>query len=82
MPTPGSPPTRTSDAGTSPPPRTRSSSGTPVGMRLGLLGLDVDEAEQRARRRDGRGVGLLGRSSTSVPNVPQHGHLPNQRPDE
>ena len=47
MPTPGSPPTSTSEAGTSPPPSTRSSSATPVEMRVGLLGHDVDEAERR-----------------------------------
>ncbi len=33
LPTPGSPPTSTSDPGTSPPPSTRSSSPSPVGMR-------------------------------------------------
>ena len=33
LPTPGSPPTSTSEAGTMPPPSTRSSSGTPVEMR-------------------------------------------------
>ena len=47
-----------------------------------LLGLDVDEAEQwpcgpRPWRRPARPA-----SSTSVPNVPHDGHLPNQRPDE
>ena len=51
LPTPGSPPTRTSDAGTSPPPSTRSSSGTPVAIRFALLGRDVDESH----RRPGRG---------------------------
>ena len=33
LPTPGSPPSRTRDPGTSPPPRTRSSSAIPTGMR-------------------------------------------------
>src|SRR5216117_322789 len=81
LPTPGSPPTRTSDAGTSPPPSTRSSSGTPVGMR------SASSACTSAKRSKGFGGAFAAddaerTSSTSVPNSPQPGHLPNQRPAE
>src|SRR5690606_38429046 len=38
LPTPGSPPTRTTDPGTSPPPSTRSNSPTPVGNRASSVG--------------------------------------------
>src|SRR5207248_10258971 len=82
LPTPGSPPTSTSDAGTRPPPSTRSSSGTPVGIR------SASSASTSTRRSSGRAADLAAPfgsardSSTSVPNSPQPGHLPNQRPDE
>ena len=46
---------------------------------LGLGGVDVDEPQQRLRRRDAAGTSG-GPSSTSVPNASQPGHLPNQRP--
>ena len=48
LPIPGSPLTRTSEAGTRPPPRTRSSSGTPVGRR------SASEASTSTSRRSGR----------------------------
>ena len=80
FPTPGSPPTSTSEAGTSPPPSTRSSSETPVEILAGLL-----------RRTSSRSTGFAAEgattesepcsSSTSVPKAPQPGHFPSQRPD-
>ena len=51
FPTPGSPPTRTSEAGTRPPPSTRSSSGDARRDPLGLLDLDLGEPQQRLRAR-------------------------------
>ena len=48
FPTPGSPPTRTSEAGTRPPPSTRSSSPTPVGIRA------VSSASTSTSRSGGR----------------------------
>ena len=78
LPTPGSPPTSTSEAGTRPPPSTRSSSATPVGMR----------SPSSALTSTSRNVGFEGAaapaasSSTSVPKAPQDGHLPNHRPAE
>ena len=72
MPTPGSPPTSTSEAGTSPPPSTRSSSGTPVEMPLGLLGDDVDEAKRRPRQAR--------RAGTPALSARGHG-LGDQRPE-
>ena len=79
LPTPGSPPTSTSDAGTSPPPSTRSSSGTPVGMRAAS---SASTSTRRSSGRRGGGCGALrpGAPRASVPNEPQPGHLPNQRP--
>src|SRR4029077_9219055 len=78
LPTPGSPPTSTSEAGTSPPPSTRSSSATPVGIR------SASSALTSISRRVGLAalppLALADTSSTSVPNSPQEGHLPNQRP--
>ena len=47
LPTPGSPPTSTSDAGTSPPPSTRSSSGTPVGIRSASSALTSTSRSER-----------------------------------
>ncbi len=49
---------------------------------LGLLGLDVDQAQERLRGRGGRAARVNFDSSTSVPNSPQPGQRPNQRPDE
>ena len=80
MPTPGSPPTSTSDAGTSPPPSTRSSSGTPVEIR------SDSSATTSTSRSGARAAPLLpprgtGASATIVPNSPQPGQRPSQRPD-
>jgi hypothetical protein len=81
LPIPGSPLTRTRLAGTSPPPSTRSSSVTPVGIRSASV------ASTSTRRSSGRPAGAvfpLGaaaiRSSTSVPQLPQAGHLPSHLP--
>src|SRR5262245_33593480 len=77
FPTPGSPPSRTSEPGTSPPPSTRSSSGTPVAIRSASC------ASTSTRRRSlgaSAGRGPPSRSSTSVPNAPQPGQRPSQRP--
>ena len=48
---------------------------------LRLLGVDVDEPEERLRGGLG-GAATGGVSSTSEPNALQPGHLPNQRPAE
>ena len=47
-----------------------------------LLGLDVDEPQERLRRRLGRRETWPTTSSTSVPKAAQPGHFPNQRPAE
>src|SRR5581483_2596855 len=77
LPTPGSPPTRTSDAGTRPPPSTRSSSSTPVGIRR------ASSTSTSTRRNGGRAAAASAapsRSSASVPKAPQPGQRPSQRP--
>ena len=80
FPTPGSPPTRTSEAGTSPPPSTRSSSGTPVGIRA------ASSTSTSARRSSGFASAWPfpagGACSTSVPKLAQLGQRPSQRPVE
>ena len=82
LPTPGSPPTSTSEAGTSPPPSTRSSSGTPVESR------SASSATTSTSRNGGRPAFAgeaprgAGASAIIVPNSPQPGHFPSQRPDE
>ena len=48
---------------------------------LRLLGVDVDEAEERLRRGSPSSM-RQGVSSTSEPKALQPGHLPNQRPAE
>ena len=48
---------------------------------LRLLGVDVDEAEERPGGGR-RGLQRAGASSTSEPNASQPGHLPNHRPAE
>ena len=68
FPTPGSPPTRTSEAGTSPPPSTRSSSGTPVGIR------SASSTSTSASRSSGLRLAVArsrrgGASSASVPKL-------------
>src|SRR5206468_3579745 len=82
LPTPGSPPTRTSDAGTSPPPSTRSSSGTPVGIRSAASAATSTSRSRGFAAAAGAPTDVNFASSTSVPNSPHPGHLPNQRPDE
>ena len=84
LPTPGSPPSSTSEPGTSPPPSTRSSSAMPVEAvgRRQLDGREVDRPRGRrppraARRPAHRRVGA--RSSTSVDQASQPGHWPSQR---
>ncbi len=83
LPMPGSPLTRTSDAGTRPPPSTRSSSATPVGRRSASVastsssrssGLDAAACAGPLPLRDGAA------SSRSVPQPSQLGHRPSQRP--
>ena len=64
LPTPGSPPTSTSEAGTSPPPSTRSSSATPVGMR------SASSASTSTSRRSGRRRGSAARRATARPPRP------------
>ena len=60
LPTPGSPPTSTRLAGTSPPPRTRSSSGTPVEIRFASSALtSTRRSSGLAAARRGRGGGRL-----------------------
>ena len=82
MPTPGSPPTSTSDAGTSPPPSTRSSSSSPVGIR------SASSASTSTSRRSGRAGAAAAAprtgtaSSTIVPNAPQPGQRPSHRPGD
>ena len=60
FPIPGSPETSTSEAGTRPPPSTRSSSATPVGEPLRVGCLDLDELEGAAGGRRGLRDHLLG----------------------
>ncbi len=80
FPTPGSPPTRTSEAGTSPPPSTRSSSGTPVGIR------SASSTSTSARRSSGLASACPfaagAACSASVPKLAQLGQRPSQRPVE
>ncbi len=79
LPTPGSPPTSTSDPGTMPPPRTRSSSPIPVGIR------SASSAETSASATTSRGcAGALPRgeesvvrSSRIVPHASQAGQRPS-----
>jgi hypothetical protein len=79
LPMPGEPPSRTSEPGTSPPPRTMSSSPIPVPSRGARSALT-------SRRRTGRSTGPVARavrapgpgarSSTSVFQSPHEGHWP------
>ena len=62
FPTPGSPPTSTSDAGTSPPPRTRSSSATPVEMRSA----SSTRTDPMGTGFSGDGRGALGRRAVQL----------------
>src|SRR5437763_7990200 len=84
---PGDPPRRTSEPGTSPPPRTRSSSPIPVSSRStagartsasGTGATGAAPATARPRPAAARGA----RSSTSVFQAPQPGHCPNHFGEE
>ena len=81
MPTPGSPPSRTSEAGHEP------AAEHTVELRHAgadprrLLDLDVDEPQRRPRAAAPPAAPAPGTtSSTSVPKEEQPGHFPNQRP--
>ena len=84
LPTPGSPPSSTSEPGTRPPPSTRSSSAIPVPMRAAAVvsteasGTTTPAAAPR-RRAPLRASSEAGACSTSVANAPQSGQRPNQR---
>lgn len=80
FPIPGSPPTRTRDPGTRPPPRTRSSSPIPVLTRGSLasgtsvMGRGTAEEADPERTLLARGDSKT--SSTNVFHSPQDGHFP------
>ena len=79
LPMPGSPPSSTSDPGTRPPPRTRSSSTIPVVMRSG-----VSSVSSSSRVTAGTAPSALWRaagaaSSATVPHSPQVGQRPTHR---
>ena len=81
MPMPGSPPMRSAEPGTMPPPVTRSSSASPVGMRAirSVLLVSVSSATARpfeARARPEPGAAATSASSISVFHSPQATHLP------
>ncbi len=82
LPMPGSPPTRIAEAGTRPPPRTRSNSAMPVGRRGG--GSAVPARSTNATRRPapplaaGPGRGAIA-SSTMVFHSPQASQRPTHR---
>jgi hypothetical protein len=80
FPTPGSPPTSTSEAGTMPPPSTRSSSGTPVEIRSASSASTSSSLTSGFASVAARPASTPEISSTSVPKPPQPGHRPNQRP--
>src|SRR5439155_27273506 len=82
FPTPGSPESRLTEPATNPPPRTRSSSPTPVGRRPSTAGPTSDTgtavgAEFGAARRTG--VARDSTSSIIVFHSPQPGQRPTQR---
>ena len=81
LPIPGSPLTRTRLAGTRPPPRTRSSSATPVGIR------SASPASTSTRRSSGRAAAAgptfdtgATHSSSRVPQLPHAGQRPSHFP--
>src|SRR5258708_7849939 len=82
---PGSPPTRSTDPRTKPPPVTRSSSAIPEGRRGAstLLPVSVSSANSRPLRllriETGIEVEPVVSSSASVFHSPQDSHLPCQR---
>ena len=83
LPMPGSPPTSTREPGTMPPPSTTSSSEMPEGMRAkrssrtSFRGTGRAKLPERSRFAAFCGAGDSAISSTSVPNLPQPGHLPS-----
>jgi hypothetical protein len=80
FPMPGSPPRSTIDPCTRPPPRTRSSSPTPVERRIALDAVTVARdcgAPERGAAAPGRAPART--SSTSVPHPSHPGHCPSQR---
>ena len=80
LPTPGSPPSSTSEAGHKPASEhaveLRDAGGDP----RRLLDLHLDEPERSARRGAPPPPAASTASSTSVPKAEQPGHFPNQRP--
>src|SRR3984893_8701016 len=82
---PGSPPTKTPEPLTKPPPVTRSSSAIPEGRRGAswLLPVNVSSANSRPLRRERIETGIVVApvmsSSTRVFHSPQDSHLPCQR---
>src|SRR3979411_40275 len=82
---PGSPPTKSTEPPTKPPPVTRSSSAIPEGRRGAswLLPVKVSSANKRPLRLErietGIAVAPVVSSSTSVFHSPQDSHLPCQR---
>src|SRR5664280_3148466 len=81
---PGSPPTRTTEPGTRPPPRTRSMSAIPVGMRGTAAAAtsesrtapDEEEVAKDAEAAPPRGGASAERSSTRVLHAPHSGQRP------
>ena len=78
LPMPGSPPTRIADAGTSPPPSTRSSSSIPEAARGGASATVARSVSAMVRPRAPRGLGPApsGASSTSEFQAPQASQRP------
>src|SRR5882724_9476336 len=84
LPMPGSPPTRSTEPRTNPPPVTRSNSAIPDGRRGAswLLPVSVSSANCRPLRRERTDTGIVVApmsSSASVFHSPQDSHLPCQR---
>src|SRR6267142_6500485 len=85
LPMPGSPPTRSTEPRTKPPPVTRSSSAMPEGRRGAswLLPVNVSSANSRPLRLERIETGIVVApvisSSASVFHSPQDSHLPCQR---
>ena len=83
LPMPGSPPMSTSEPGTMPPPSTVSSSAMPEDTREYRSSLTSERGTGRFAETERSlltvfcGAALSVISSTSVPNLPQFGHLPN-----
>src|SRR5450756_2949612 len=81
---PGSPPTRTTEPGTRPPPRTRSMSAIPVGMRGTAAAAtsesrtapEEEEVAKDAEAAPPRGGASAERSSTRVLHAPHSGQRP------